>query len=227
MTTVDAAAASVAEALLSKQQTTIRGGDVGPGRCRQRKRRSGCGWGWGWGWGARTESLPLCMHSAATDQLKRHRPRVRQPWAAMSCTQCGACAAWLGPQRARAHAQSTAVTRGAAAHIAWHAAAFHHKAETVHVERGRWRRRSCAAGNGGHPRRLSGLTGPTSRRVWARPRRVSDSGARRLRVQQAPFSLPQQLRWTHCSWQWVQLYSVLGGCPENSELQLTPGRTTL
>jgi len=54
-----------------------------------------------------------------------------------------------------AHAQSTAFTRGAAAHIAWHAAAFHHKAETAHVERGRWRRRSCAAGNGGHPRRLS------------------------------------------------------------------------
>ena len=37
--------------------------------------------------------------------LKRHHPRVRQPSAAMSCKQCGACRARLGrPQRVRAHA---------------------------------------------------------------------------------------------------------------------------
>jgi len=27
---------------------------------------------------------------------KRHRSRVRQPWAATSCPQCVACTAWLG-----------------------------------------------------------------------------------------------------------------------------------
>ena len=50
--------------------------------------------------------------------LKRHHPRVRQPSAAMSCKQCGACMARLGrPQRARAHA-TAAQSPGVRLHIA-------------------------------------------------------------------------------------------------------------
>ena len=62
--------------------------------------------------------------------LKRHHPRVRQPSAAMSCKQCGACMARLGrPQRVRAHA-TAAQSPGVRLHIApgvrsrgssWHA----------------------------------------------------------------------------------------------------------
>ena len=50
--------------------------------------------------------------------LKRHHPRVRQPSAAMSCKQCGACMARLGrPQRVRAHA-TAAQSPGVRLHIA-------------------------------------------------------------------------------------------------------------
>ena len=50
--------------------------------------------------------------------MKRHHPRVRQPSAAMSCKQCGACMARLGrPQRVRAHA-TAAQSPGVRLHIA-------------------------------------------------------------------------------------------------------------
>ena len=53
--------------------------------------------------------------------LKRHHPRVRQPSAAMSCKQCGACMARLGAAASEGACDCGAVARGAAAHSAWHA----------------------------------------------------------------------------------------------------------
>ena len=65
------------------------------------------------------ESTTRSIHTAQRlMSLKRHHPRVRQPSAAMSCKQCGACMARLGrPQRVRAHA-TAAQSPGVRLHIA-------------------------------------------------------------------------------------------------------------